>query len=162
MTPLYHRVQTILDSYQAQSETTVDSDADLHKTAEGLQTFILIVTIDLTAMLKELQTLDHSAPLFRKRGKHVRPILQYRQDLAACIAGLWQALNEVCTVFLEHSAEAVVTAVCSPLAVRMADFRSRWPQAQPYSAFYPGQRDTLVALWHHLAPLPPTTAAQQH
>lgn len=162
MTPLSQRVQTVLDSYRAQSETVVDSDADLHHTAEQLQTFILIAAIDITAMLKELETLDLSSPLFRKRGKHVRPLLQYRENLAACIAGHWQALDEICTVFLEHPAKDVVEAVFTPLNTRMADFRTRWPQAQPYPAFYPEQRDITVALWHHLAPLPPTAAAEQH
>ncbi len=162
MTPLYQRVQTVLESYRAQSETLVDSDADLHQTAERLQTFILIAAIDLGATLTELQTLDNATPFIRKRGDHVRRLLQRRQDLAARAVGYWQALDEVCTAFLEHPATDVVGAIFAPLNTRMADFRERWPHAQPYPAFYPEQRAITVALWHHLAPLPPTAAAEQH
>ena len=162
MTSLYHRVHTVLDFYRAQPQTLIDLDADLHQTSERLQTFILIAVIDLGATLTELQTMDHTTPFIRKRGDHAHHLLQRRQDLAARAAGYWQALDEVCTAFLEHSATDVVSAIFAPLNAHMADFRTRWPQAQPYPAFYPEQRDTMIALWHHMAPLPPTTAAEQN
>lgn len=162
MTPLYYHVQSVLKSYEAQSDPVVESDADRHQTAERLQTFVLIAAIDLSAMLIELQTLDSTTPFFRKRGQHVQRLLQRRQDLASRIAGYWQALDEVCTTFLEHSAADIVSAIFAPLNERMAEFRTRWPQAQPDPLRYPNQRAITVALWHHLAPLPPTTAAQQH
>ncbi len=90
---------------------------------------MLVVTLDLAPRLTELQTLDSVTPLLRKRGAHVQPMFQRRQDLAACIAGYWQAFGEVCTVFLEHPPDQVVAAIFAPLNARMADFRTRWPQA---------------------------------
>jgi len=159
MTALHQRVHTVLESFQV--DYTAPIDQETQAIAQALEIFILIVTIDLATTLTELKTLDGVTPWLRKRGVHVQPMRYHRQDLAARIAGYWQAFSDVCTVFLEHSPKQVVEAIFAPLNRQMAEFWERWPNATPYPLFYPAQQDTMLALWQHCAPLPPTPAGDQ-
>ncbi len=160
MTALHQRVHTVLESFQV--DYTAPIDQETQAIAQALEIFILIVTIDLAATLTELKTLDGVTHMLRKKGPQVQSMFYHRQNLAARIAGYWQAFSDVCTVFLEHSPKQVVEAIFAPLNRQMAEFWERWPSATPDRLFYPAQQDTMLALWQHCALLPPTPLAEQH